>query len=165
MLRTWIAGPVAAGLVLLGCGGESRVAAENETCMGGASSGAPPDYTAAGMPSAEPDLQAWVTLEQHGMTRVTTNPCKPRPDTRMLLILSEAPVVLPDGSRGTFSDVRAGQKISAWYAGGAKGKARAVYVERIAAWPPGSGAATPEPAAEASPPAADSPTPTASPAP
>jgi hypothetical protein len=90
MLRTRTSVPIAVGLLMLACGGESRVAPENETCMGPAPSGAAPDYAAAGMPSAEPDLQAWVALEQHGMTRVTTNPCEPNPSTRMLLILSEA---------------------------------------------------------------------------
>lgn len=144
MATTRISGWVAvAGLVLAGCGA-SRVPPEAETCLGGGEAAAK-DYVALGMPSNEPDLQAWVTLEQHGLTRVTTEPCEPQPSTRMLMILPEAPVVQLDGERRDFSTIRPGQKISVWYAGGAKGKARAVVIERAERWPPGSATPTPPP--------------------
>jgi hypothetical protein len=143
-----------AGLALVGCGGETRVAPENEACLGPSPAGAV-DYTAAGMPSAEPDLQAWVTVEQHGMTRVTTRPCEPSPPTRMLLILPEAPVAFHDGEKGTFADIDPGQKLSVWHAGGAKGKARAVFIERTVPWPPGSAPAAPEAPAPPAAPAAE----------
>jgi hypothetical protein len=145
-------------------GGEARVEPEAEACLGAAPAAAI-DYAAAGMPSAEPDLQAWVTVEQHGMARVTTRPCESNPPTRMLLILPEAPVAFHDGEKGTFEDIDAGQKVSVWYAGGAKGKARAVFIERTVPWPPGSGPAAPEaPAAPAAEGAATTDAPGGSPA-
>lgn len=137
-ISPWLA---AAALVLVGCS-ESRVAPENETCLGAAPAAAP-DYVALGMPSAEPDLQAWVIAEQHGMARVTTRPCDPSPKSRMIIILPEARVATPSGTIGTFSDVKPGQKVSVWYLGGAAGKARAVTIERVEPWPPGKAAATP----------------------
>jgi hypothetical protein len=106
-------------------------------------------------------LQAWVTAEQHGMTRLTTRPCEPQPKTRILVVLPEARVVFANGRQGTFSDVQAGQKVSVWFAGGAAGKTRALVVERVAPWPPGSGDQAAEAPAEPTPAATPEATPAA----
>jgi hypothetical protein len=130
---------MAASVLVVGCGGESRTLAENETCFGAPPSGGRVVANSElGMPSDEADLEAWVVREQGGLLQVTTQPCAQQPPTRMLTILPSARVASRRGEPVTLQDVKPGMKISVWYAGGAKGKARAVVVDRIESWPPGS---------------------------
>ena len=140
MARTRISGWLAAaGFVMVGCGGETRTAAENETCFG------PPDSggkavanTELGMPGAEADLEAWVIREQGGMLQVSTQPCVQRPPAKLLVVLADAKVARRNGEPLAFQDLEPGMKVSVWYAGGSKGKARGLVVDRVESWPPGS---------------------------
>ena len=138
MARTRISSWMAASVLLVGCGGESRTLAENETCFGAAASGGKVVANSElGMPSAEADLEAWVIREQGGLLQVTTQPCAQQPPTRMLTILPSARVAARNGEPLGLQDIEPGMKVSVWYAGGAKGKARAVVVDRTEDWPPG----------------------------
>ena len=145
MARMRISSWMAAGFLVVGCGGESRTAAENETCFG-----ATPSFQKVvanaelGMPSPEADLEAWVIREQGGMVQVSTRPCDPQPAAKLLVILPEARVAARSGETLSFRDIKPGMKISVWYAGGSKGKARALVVDRTETWPPGQ-APTPTP--------------------
>ena len=145
MARMGISGWLAASFLVVGCGGETRTAAENESCFGAA----PGASGAAGnaeldMPSAEADLEAWVIREQGGMLQVSTQPCVQRPPAKLLVVLPDARVMARDGETLSFRDVKPGMKVSVWYAGGSKGKARALVVDRTESWPPGQ-APTPTP--------------------
>ena len=145
MARMRISSWMAAGFLVVGCGGESRTAAENETCFG-----ATPSFQKVvanaelGMPSPEADLEAWVIREQGGMLQVSTQPCVQEPPAKLLVVLPDARVMSRDGETLSFRDLKPGMKVSAWYAGGSKGKARALVVDRTESWPPGQ-APTPTP--------------------
>jgi hypothetical protein len=145
MARTRISGFLAAGFLVVGCGGETRTAAENEACFGAApGAGGAVANTELGMPSAEADLEAWVIREQGGMLQVSTQPCVQRPPAKLLVVLPDARVMARGGETLSFRDLKPGMKVSVWYLGGSKGKARAVVVDRTDSWPPG-GAPTPTP--------------------
>lgn len=145
MARTRISGFLAAGFLVVGCGGETRTAAENESCFGPAPTGGRVVANdELGMPSPDADLEAWVIREQGGMMQVSTQPCVQEPPAKLLVVLPDARVMSRDGETMSFRDLKPGMKVSAWYAGGSRGKARALVVDRTESWPPGA-APTPTP--------------------
>ena len=144
MARTRISGFLAAGFLVVGCGGETRTPAENESCFGPVPAGRVVANDELGMPSADADLEAWVIREQGGILQVSTQPCVKQPPAKLLVVLPDARVMGRDGETLSFRDLKPGMRVSAWYAGGAKGKARALVVDRTESWPPGA-APTPTP--------------------
>jgi hypothetical protein len=158
MARMRISSWLAAGFLVVGCGGESRTAAENETCFGAEPAGGGVGNSELGMPSAEADLEAWIIREQGGMLQVSTQPCVQQPPAKLLVVLADAKVSRRSGEPVSFQDLEPGMKVSVWYAGGSKGKARALVIDRVESWPPG---AEPTPTPEILPPEDASPAPAA----